>query len=210
MKKDHELLERVRWILEEATDVLGQSPQRARAKDMPGGSRPQERDELGMGQLDLFFKKREASIHLGPGRRPIFGRPALDDVGGKDALLRIDPGLKEHGVQKLSRPSDKSAPDPVLLGARSFSEEKQLGRQAPAIDDQMSPAIAEAAKPAIEGCKLGSKVLIALRGEDGGLSRAHFDYAFRSPTRLSWNVEPPPRSVKRALVSALIPRRFLP
>jgi hypothetical protein len=48
MEKHHQLLKRVRRILEEATDVLGQPLERAGAKDVLCGGCPQERDELGL------------------------------------------------------------------------------------------------------------------------------------------------------------------
>jgi hypothetical protein len=114
-------------------------------------------------------------MRLGLRRRAVLGRPALDDIGDEEAALRIDPGLQEHGVQKLSRAAHESAADPVLFGARSFSEEKQLGRWVPAVDNQVSPAAREAAKPAVERRKPSSEIVIALRGENGGLGPAHFN-----------------------------------
>src|SRR5271166_6858641 len=87
-----------------------------RPKESLGGRRAHADKNLGSSEFNLPPNEREARLGLLRRRRPIAWWPPRDHVRDID-LRSIQSDRSQHAVEKLPRPADEWAPDPILVRA---------------------------------------------------------------------------------------------
>ena len=119
-----------------------------------GRGAAQRADGFGPDGLKLAVEELAADFHLVGLRRAVLGRAALHDVADVDvgALERdafLARGALDHLREQLAGAADEREALLVLIGARAFADEHQLGLLVAGSEDDLVAAFVQAAALAI-------------------------------------------------------------
>ncbi len=119
------------------------------AQQKAGGGLAQADDDFGLHRGDLTIEEDAAGFHLGGLWVAILRRPALDDIADVDLGARDAQALFDHVGEKFTGLAHEGQASKIFLLARTFPYEEQVGVRISVSKDDLSPAFAEAAAPAI-------------------------------------------------------------
>ena len=105
-------------------------------------------DDLGLDQLYLLAEITDAGILLCRQGITIFGRTTLEDVCDIH-VLALDIDGVEEAVEKLTRSADKGSSRKILLLARCFADEHQIGVSVARSENAIRSRLAELARSAM-------------------------------------------------------------
>ena len=111
------------------------------------GHPAQRADDLRAYRLYLPYKIRLAFLHLGGKRRPVFRRPAFENVGDEN-VLPFKAHRHDHARKQLPGPAHEWLAFLVLIRAGGFADKHEPCAGSAHAEYGLCPCLAKRAKPA--------------------------------------------------------------